>query len=184
VKTRYSQSPERGAGKRNVPCFQFTVVFPKWLSSDDKEHSVLVEDRFRPLSLIYADHRRRRRLRVRRAIRKGVLTDHSQQGRRRTEAVTANSTRSQSPRQRSRPTRRSVICPKDTHKAAENPRWHPRGSRRTVYPGYLAKMARTARNASTALNPAAKNGCGKMKPVTFGRITSRQSRKFKNFSGR
>ena len=29
--------------------------FPKWLSIDDKEHSVLVEDRFRPLSLIYAD---------------------------------------------------------------------------------------------------------------------------------
>jgi hypothetical protein len=28
-KTRYSQSPERGAGKRNVLCFQFTLVFPR-----------------------------------------------------------------------------------------------------------------------------------------------------------
>jgi hypothetical protein len=32
VKTGYSQSPERGAGKRNVLCFQFTVVFPSWTS--------------------------------------------------------------------------------------------------------------------------------------------------------
>src|SRR5579872_3526397 len=30
VKTRYSQSPERGVRKRNVLCFQFTVVFPSW----------------------------------------------------------------------------------------------------------------------------------------------------------
>src|ERR1017187_10766121 len=32
VKTRYSQSPERGARKRNVLCYQFTVVFPSWTS--------------------------------------------------------------------------------------------------------------------------------------------------------
>src|SRR5882762_11801231 len=32
VKTGYSLSPERGAWKRNVLCFQFTVVFPSWTS--------------------------------------------------------------------------------------------------------------------------------------------------------